>query len=145
MHSKFSVTHLHPWPSFRLIPFSRGNFCEIKCCAANSPPPPPSSDHKSQFRLVGQSWVDKRWKLNEIDSAAVQETLNQWLSKTQDFFSEVTSPLVKTVKDRKPNPGNILDTEDTDDIFMAEQTVDSATPNGNLSLAAIVSIEQFSR
>ncbi|KAG5525893.1 hypothetical protein RHGRI_032255 [Rhododendron griersonianum] len=146
MHSKFSATHLHPWPSFRLIPFSHGNFCEIKCCAANSPPPPPpSSDHKSQFRLVGQSWVDKRWKLNEIDSAAMQETLNQWLSKTQDFFSEVTSPLVKTVQDRKPNPGNILDTEDTDDIFMAEQTIDSATPNGNLSLAAIVSIEQFSR
>lgn len=78
-------------------------------------------------------------------TAAVQETLNQWLSKTQDFFSEVTSPLVKTVQDRKPNPGNILDTEDTGDIFMAEQTIDSATPNGNLSLAAIVSIEQFSR
>ncbi|XP_058191819.1 uncharacterized protein LOC131308812 isoform X1 [Rhododendron vialii] len=143
MHSKLSVTHFNPWPSFRLIPFSHGNFCEIKCCAANSPPPP--SDHKSQFRLVGPSWVDKRWKLNEIDSAVVQETLNQWLSKTQDFLSEVTSPLVKTVQDRKPNPGNILDTEDTDDIFMAEQTIDSATPNGNLSLAAIVSIEQFSR
>lgn len=75
----------------------------------------------------------------------MQETLNQWLSKTQGFLNDVTSPLVKTVQVRKPNPGNILDTEDTDDIFMAEQTIDSATPNGNLSLAAIVSIEQFSR
>lgn len=78
-------------------------------------------------------------------TAAVHETLNQWLSKTQDFLNEVTSPLVKTVHDGKPNPGHIFDTQDTDDIFMAEQTIDSATPNGNLSLAAIVSIEQFSR
>ncbi|KAF5444102.1 hypothetical protein F2P56_036606, partial [Juglans regia] len=32
-----------------------------------------------------------------------------------------------------------------EDIFMAEQTLQSRTPNGMLSLAAIVSIEQFSR
>lgn len=75
----------------------------------------------------------------------MKETLNEWLSKTQGFLNEVTSPLVKTVQDRKPTPGNILDTVDTDDIFMPEQTIDSATPNGNLSLAAIFSIEQFSR
>ncbi|KAF8404156.1 hypothetical protein HHK36_009036 [Tetracentron sinense] len=30
-------------------------------------------------------------------------------------------------------------------MFMAEQTIDCRTPNGNLSFAAIVSIEQFSR
>ncbi|CAL5377825.1 unnamed protein product [Camellia sinensis] len=78
-------------------------------------------------------------------ASAVQETLNQWLSKTQDFLSEVTSPLVKTVHDRKPTPGNMFDTQDKEDIFMAEQTIDSRTPNGNLSLAAVVSIEQFSR
>ena len=78
-------------------------------------------------------------------TAAVQETLNQWLSKTQDFLNEVTSPLVKNVHDRKPNAGNMFDTQDTEDIFLAEQTIDSRTPNGSLSLAAVVSIEQFSR
>lgn len=74
---------------------------------------------------------------------AMQESVNQWLSKTQSFFSEVTSPLVKSVQDRKPNPQN--DSEDMDDIMITEPTIDSRTPGGELSEAAIVSIEQFSR
>lgn len=78
-------------------------------------------------------------------TAAVQEALNQWLTKTQDFLNEVTSPLVKTVNERKLNPANMFDAEDTEDIFMAEQTIDDTTANGNLSLAAVVSIEQFGR
>lgn len=77
---------------------------------------------------------------------AVQETLNVWVSKTQNFLTEVTSPLVKNVNDKKHSLGkNAFDTQNVDDIFMAEQTVDSKTPNGELSFAAIVSIEQFSR
>lgn len=75
----------------------------------------------------------------------VQERLNLWLLKTQNFFSEVASPLAKTGQSRKPDPGNAFDTPDMEDIFMAEQTIQSRTPNGILSLAAIVSIEQFSR
>lgn len=74
---------------------------------------------------------------------AMQESVNQWLSKTQSFFNEVTSPLVKSVQDRKPNPQN--DSEDMDDIMITEPTIDSKTPGGELSEAAIVSIEQFSR
>lgn len=75
----------------------------------------------------------------------VQERLNLWLVKTQNFFSEVASPLAKTGQSRKPDPGNAFDTPDMEDIFMAEQTIQSRTLNGILSLAAIVSIEQFSR
>lgn len=73
----------------------------------------------------------------------MQESVNQWLSKTQNFFNEVTSPLVKSVHDRRPNLQN--GSEDMEDIFITEQTVDSRTPGGYLSEAAIVSIEQFSR
>ena len=76
---------------------------------------------------------------------AVQEQLNMWLVKTQSFLNEVTSPLVRTGHGRKHDPVNVFDTQDIDDIFMAEKTIQSSTPSGDLSLAAIVSIEQFSR
>ncbi|XVF00723.1 hypothetical protein REPUB_Repub04eG0026000 [Reevesia pubescens] len=76
---------------------------------------------------------------------AVQERINSWLSKTQHFLTEVTLPLVKTGQSGKPDPGNEIDTQDMEDIFLGEQTIPSTMPNGNLSLAAIVSIEQFSR
>lgn len=75
----------------------------------------------------------------------VQEKLNSWLLKTQSFLTEVTSPLVKTSQTGKPVTEDAFETQDMDDIFMAEQTINSRTPNGTLSLAAIVSIEQFSR
>lgn len=73
----------------------------------------------------------------------MQESVNHWLSKTQNFFNEVTSPLVKTVNDKRTSVH--ADTQDMEDTFMAEQTVDSQTLNGDLSVAAILSIEQFSR
>lgn len=76
---------------------------------------------------------------------AVQESINSWLSKTQHFLTEVTLPLVKTGQIGKPDPGNEVDTQDMDDIFLGEQTITSNMPNGNLSFAAIASIEQFSR
>ncbi|GJV87730.1 hypothetical protein Tco_1531668 [Tanacetum coccineum] len=41
--------------------------------------------------------------------------------------------------------GDSYELNDTEEFFMAEQTIDSRTPRGDLSLAAIVSIEQFSR
>ncbi|XP_040366662.1 uncharacterized protein LOC112176229 isoform X4 [Rosa chinensis] len=97
---------------------------------------------KPRFRIVGQSLGD-RWKLNDVD--AMQEKLNSWLLKTQSFLSEVTSPLVRTSQTGKPVTRDALETQDMDDIFMAEQTINSRTPNGILSLAAIVSVEQFSR
>jgi len=76
-------------------------------------------------------------------TGTVQESVNHWLSKTQNFWNEVTSPLVKTVNDKRTSFHD--DTQDTEEVFMAEQTVDSQTPNGDLSVAAILSIEQFSR
>lgn len=76
---------------------------------------------------------------------AVQSTFNLWVSKTQNLFSDVATPLVKNVHDINPNLGNALDTLDIEDNFMAEQTIDSRTKNGTLSVTAITSIEQFSR
>lgn len=73
----------------------------------------------------------------------MQESVNQWLSKTQNFFNEITSPFVKTVHNRRPNLPK--DSEDMEDVFITEHTVDSKIPGGELSEAAIVSIEQFSR
>lgn len=74
---------------------------------------------------------------------AVQDSVNQWLSKTQTFLNEVTSPLVKTVNDRRPDVQN--GNEDMEEVFLAEQTINSRTPRGDLSTAAILSIEQFGR
>ncbi|KAL5576022.1 hypothetical protein UlMin_017721 [Ulmus minor] len=124
MLSKLSVAHLKNYPTS----YGR-DFPEHR---------------KSQFKLVGQSMGDK-WKLNDINTNAVQEKLNIWLLKTQNFFNGVASPLVRTNPGRKPVPGNGFDESEMEDIFVAEQTIDSRTPNGILSLAAIVSIEQFSR
>lgn len=81
-------------------------------------------------------------KFSFVSTDAVQERLYSWLSKTQNFFSET---LVKTGQSAKRIPEHAFDSQDMGDIFMAEQTIDGRTPNGNLSLAAIVSIEQFSR
>lgn len=75
----------------------------------------------------------------------LQEKLNIWLLKSQKFLNEVTSPLVGTDQSKRPVSRNDFDTPEMESIFMTEQTIDSRTPNGTLSLAAIVSIEQFSR
>ncbi|XP_006349391.1 uncharacterized protein [Solanum tuberosum] len=110
------------------------------CCTNNSSSSSSSSsDHKFRFNLGG----DRKWKFKDIDASTVQESVNHWLSKTQNFWNEVTSPLVKTVNDKRTSFHD--DTQDTEEVFMAEQTVDSQTPNGDLSVASILSIEQFSR
>ncbi|XP_027773979.1 uncharacterized protein LOC107007555 isoform X2 [Solanum pennellii] len=109
------------------------------CCTNNSSSSSSSSEHKFRFNLGG----DRKWKFKDIDASTVQESVNHWLSKTHNFWNEVTSPLVKTVNDKRTSFHD--DTQDTEEVFMAEQTVDSQTPNGDLSVAAILSIEQFSR
>lgn len=136
MHSKFLVKVP---PLFPLIPYNHQHqdFGKIVCCAKNSSSP----DNKFRFKFPGGN----KWKFREIDSEAVQATLNLWLSKTQNLLSEVTTPLVKNVHDLTPNLGNALDTPDMEDNFMPEQTIDSRTPKGILSSAAMASIEQFSR
>ncbi|KAE8716922.1 Plastid-lipid associated protein PAP / fibrillin family protein isoform 1 [Hibiscus syriacus] len=116
------------------------NFSKFGYFSRNS-----ASKHKLRFKLVGAQ--RDRWKLNDIEPKILQERMNSWLSKTQHFFSEVTLPLVKTAQSGtgKPDTGNEADTQDIEDIFMAQGIIPSSMANGNLSLAAIVSIEQFSR
>ncbi|KAG6789097.1 hypothetical protein POTOM_005183 [Populus tomentosa] len=102
----------------------------------------------SRFKVASQSQGDK-WKINDIDPNAVQERLNSWFSKTQNFLNGVTltltSPRVKSGDSGKPDNGDTVDAQQLEEIFMAEQTIQSSTPNGILSVPAIVSIEQFSR
>ncbi|CAH9058530.1 unnamed protein product [Cuscuta europaea] len=119
---------------------------KILCCnkkSSSSSSSSPSNGNKFRFKLVSRSLGDSKWKLNHIDASSVKESLNQWLSKTQNFLLEVTSPLVKTVNDRRSIAQD--DTQDVDDIFVSEQTVDRHTPRGDLSMPAVLSIEQFSR
>lgn len=78
-------------------------------------------------------------------SGLIQEKLNNWVSKTTDFLNELTSPLVKNVQDKNPTVGNSYEIDDMEELDMAEYTVDIKTPMGNLSLAAVISIEQFGR
>uniref|UniRef100_A0A7N0RFT4 Uncharacterized protein n=2 Tax=Kalanchoe fedtschenkoi TaxID=63787 RepID=A0A7N0RFT4_KALFE len=137
MHSKFSVTPTQKWPySHSTLPC--GDFCRFGVSVRSQ------VEHKHRFKLVCQSLGD-RWKLSEIDTAAVQEQLSSWLFKTRVFLNEVASPLVKTGGGRSPDPGDPIDDEDVEDMFMGEQTIQSRTPNGYLSVASIASIEQFSR
>ncbi|KAI3497482.1 hypothetical protein L1887_40117 [Cichorium endivia] len=118
-------------------------FCKIVSCSNNSSSS--SSQNKNGFKLLGHSLDGIKLRLNDFDSSSVQDALNIWASKTTNFLSEVTSPLVKNVQDKNPSIGNGYEMDDMDEFFMAEQTIDSRTAGGDLSLAAIVSIEQFSR
>nr|XP_043627378.1 uncharacterized protein LOC122598993 isoform X2 [Erigeron canadensis] len=118
--------------------------CKIVSCAKNSSSSS-SSENKHGFKLMGQSLGDIRFKLNDFDSSSVQDAFNIWVSKTTNFLNEVTSPLVKNAQDKNHTMGETYELNDMEEFFMAEQTVDSQTPGGDLSLAAIVSIEQFSR
>ncbi|KAL3843707.1 hypothetical protein ACJIZ3_001110 [Penstemon smallii] len=139
----FQTFHIRPSPNFST---QQKFLFKIVCCeknvSSNSSSSPPQ-ENKVGFKLLGQSLGDKKWNLNNIDANAVQESVSQWLSKTQSFFSEVTYPLTKNAQEKSSNLEN--DSQDMDDILVTEQTVDSRTPGGDLSEAAIVSIEQFSR
>ncbi|XP_058091323.1 uncharacterized protein LOC131237521 isoform X2 [Magnolia sinica] len=117
-------------------PFPSQEFRKLRFSERQSPNP--------RFRFKASS--GQRWKLNDIDADAVQQRLNLWLLKTQNFLSEVAAPLVKTGQGRKPDLENALDNMEIEELFVAQQqTIESRTPNGNLSSAAIISIEQFSR
>ncbi|KAL7585973.1 hypothetical protein Lser_V15G46115 [Lactuca serriola] len=130
---------------FSLIPKHHHQaFCKIVSCANNSSSS--SSENKNGFKLMRQSFGDMKLRLNDFDRSSMQDALNIWVSKTTNFFSEVASPLVKNVQDKNPTKmGNAYEMDDMEEFFMAEQTVDGRTAGGDLSLAAIVSIEQFSR
>ncbi|KAG9141871.1 hypothetical protein Leryth_013988 [Lithospermum erythrorhizon] len=123
-------------------------FNKIVCCDKNTSSSSTSSsssgDKKFRLKLVGPSLGENnKWKFSEIDTNALQQSVGKWVSRTQNFLNEVTSPLVKNVNERKLISND--DGSDMEELFMVEQTIDSRMPKGNLSLAAIVSIEQFSR
>jgi hypothetical protein len=82
---------------------------------------------------------------NLFFEGSIQERLNVLMSRTQNFLNEVTSPLAKTGQSKKPDPENDIGFQVMEDIFMVEQTINRRTPNGTLSLAAVICIEQFSR
>ncbi|CAN1324882.1 hypothetical protein LINPERPRIM_LOCUS33275 [Linum perenne] len=102
------------------------------------------SDHRLRFKVVGQS-PGNGWKLNDIDTKAVQERLSSWMSKTQTFINEVASPLVKSGYTGKITSGKAVDALELEEVFLVEPTIKRNTSKGVLSMAALVSIEQFSR
>ncbi|KAH9611891.1 hypothetical protein KSS87_015556 [Heliosperma pusillum] len=73
---------------------------------------------------------------------AVKKSLYSLLTRTHNFVNQVTAPLVKT---GKPDSDDDDVSCDIEDIYVGEQTIPSEMPSGKLSLAAIASIEQFSR
>lgn len=150
MNSKVSFRgcHLRQSPYFTALPHQRSLVFKIVCCgkstvSSNSSSSSSPTDDKYGFGQVRQYWEEKRPKLNGIDVNLVQESMNHWLTKTQSFLNEVASPLVKNVHERSPDIQN--DDQNMDSFLITEQTIDSRTPGGELSEAAIVSIEQFSR
>nr|XP_043624074.1 uncharacterized protein LOC122595713 [Erigeron canadensis] len=139
MQSKFLKSPLQ----FPLVSqHNHQSFIKIVACSKNSSS---SSEKKNGFKLLGKPLADYKINLNDLDKSSMQNKLNIWLSKTTNYLNELTSPLVKNVQDKNPTIGNSYEIDDMDELFMAEHTIDITTPMGNLSLAAIISIEQFSR
>ncbi|KAF3525313.1 hypothetical protein F2Q69_00051379 [Brassica cretica] len=100
-----------------------------------------SSNRKPRLRIVSQ-----KWKLNDIDTNAVQERFSKWVSKSQKYLSEVATPLIKKKRQSlKVDLEDEHDFEDLEELLTVEQTVQSDTLKGSLSFDAIISIEQFSR
>ncbi|KAI4296262.1 hypothetical protein L6164_036235 [Bauhinia variegata] len=139
MGSKFPITQLRTSPATRNCSiYSYREFCTYKRSKRIV------SEQKFPFNLVPES-LGHRLKLTDISAGSVQERLNVLLARTQNFFNEVTSPLVKSGQSRKPASENDYGFQVLEEIFMVEQTIDRRFPNGVLSLAAVTCIEQFSR
>lgn len=100
-----------------------------------------STEPKFPFKFPLQ-FKNNKWKFNDIDADAVKKSFSSLLSRTHNYLNELASPLDKT---GKPDANNDVDYYHIEDIFVGEQTVQSEMLDGNLSLAAVVSIEQFSR
>ncbi|KAI4367108.1 hypothetical protein MLD38_022880 [Melastoma candidum] len=98
-----------------------------------------------RFKVVGKSSSGDRWKLSDIDTSAVQERVNSWLSRTQNFLNEVAVPLMKTGQNMKSDSEETTHSLDMGEILVGEWTLNRRTQNGILSWEAVVAIEQFSR
>lgn len=77
----------------------------------------------------------------------MQERLSSWLLKAQALLTDVAAPLVKQGQGKKAGKESDMEGVDgEEEIFVdSEMTVERMTPNGCLSFAAAVSIEQFGR
>ncbi|KAJ0681785.1 hypothetical protein HanPI659440_Chr16g0639991 [Helianthus annuus] len=142
MQSKF----LKPKPPPPFQPISQHRYQPLRTvvsCAKNSSS---SSENKNGFKILRKSLDDYRIRLNDLDSSSFfKDKINMWVSKTTNFVNDLTSPLVKNVQDNNPTIRNAYEIDDVEELLMTEHTIDTRTPMGNLSLAAIISIEQFSR
>ncbi|KAI3788959.1 hypothetical protein L2E82_01742 [Cichorium intybus] len=145
MQSKF----LKAPPSFPLISQHRHQaFPKIISCVKNSSSSSSSSsssDNKNGFKILGKSLADYKTRLNDLDGSLMQNKINIWVSKTTTFLNDLASPLVKNVQDKNPPIGNPYEIDDVEEVFITEHTIDTRTSMGDLSLFAIISIEQFSR
>ncbi|KAL2617188.1 hypothetical protein GLYMA_08G185700v4 [Glycine max] len=137
MGSKFPMTQLGTSPGYMISPHR--DFCVYSKYSRRI-----SSEQKFPFKFVAQS-LGHKWKLNDISTSSIQERLNVLMSRTQNFWNEVTFPLAKPGQSRKPDTENDCGFQVMEDIFMIEQTMDRRTPCGVLSLAVVICIEQFSR
>lgn len=75
----------------------------------------------------------------------MQERFSRWVSKSQKYLTQVTSPLIKKSQSVKVDLEEQHDFQALEELLTVEQTVQSDTPKGSLSFDAIISIEQFSR
>ncbi|XP_071691576.1 uncharacterized protein [Rutidosis leptorrhynchoides] len=135
MQSKY----LKPPPLFPLTSQHRLHTFSKKIACAKDP----SSENENGFKTLGKSLGDYKMKLNDLDVSLVKDKLNVWVSKTTNFLNDLTSPLVKNVQDKNSTIGTSYEIDDMEELFMAEHTIDITTPTGNLSLAAVISIEQM--
>ncbi|XP_074573483.1 uncharacterized protein LOC141829905 [Curcuma longa] len=87
------------------------------------------------------------WKLADIDTGAAQERVRSWFLKARTLLAEVASPLVKPgQRGKHAIVKDLGDMAVEEEAFMAsELTVNRDTPDGYLSFAAAISIEQFAR
>nr|CAD1832775.1 unnamed protein product [Ananas comosus var. bracteatus] len=143
--SSFSSLPPLPPPPLRL---RRSPKTLLRSSADDSPeirrsPPPPTTTTNSLLHSLRH-----RWNLSSIDPDSVQETLGSWLVKARAALAEAAAPLVKPAQGNRPRFERESDSGALqEEVFMAssESTVERRTPNGYLSLAAVIAIEQFGR
>ncbi|KAE9599361.1 hypothetical protein Lal_00044090 [Lupinus albus] len=137
----FSITHFRTSPTYAISSSSSSySYSTTTTTTRRREKVVVFSHYKFPFKSFGDSF-----NLNHITPSSIQERMNAFLSRTKFFLNEVASPLAKPGQNRMPDPENDFGLQVMEDIFMVEQTIDRRTPNGTLSLAAIICIEQFSR
>lgn len=105
-----------------------------------------STAFKSKFsvRCLKQS-NGGRWSLNETDTNAVKDELSLWFLRTQSFWNGIKAQLEKTTLNKRAQTSKDDEDYEMELNFLVEQTIDKRTLKADLSVAAIISIEQLSR